>query len=267
MSKKQGWPHGALAAVAVLTLVVSWGCDRAAEPKAPAVETADPARILRLMSDTLAHAHQLTFRATRQLDAALVAGGVVAESAEIEVSISRPQMVRARMVSGAGVRRFYADGRRVSLLDEGMKLYATVPLAGTIDDMVNALDERYGFTPPLADFVVNDPYQKFSTQIHSTLHKGKEAVNGVECDRLMLTGEIADADVWISIADHLPRRFVATFKDREGSPQVKVDFSDWNLAATLEEPTFLFDPPAGAEKIVMAEIEDVKASAAKDGKP
>jgi hypothetical protein len=267
MSKKQGWQHGVLASMAGLALVLSWGCDRPAEPKASAVEKVDPARILRQMSDTLAHARQLAFKATRQLDAALVEGGVVAESAEIEVSISRPQMVRARMVSGAGVRRFYADGQRVSLLDEGMKLYATVSLAGTIDDMVNALDERYGFTPPLADFVVNDPYQKFSTQIQSSLYKGKEAVNGVECDHLTLTGEIADADVWISIADHLPRRFVATFKDREGSPKLKVDFSEWTLAAKLDESTFVFDPPTGAEKIVMAAIEDVKAFEVKDSKP
>jgi hypothetical protein len=83
---EQGWRYGVLA-MAVLTLVVSWGCDRAAEPQAPAVEKADPARILWQMSDTLAHARQLTFKATRQLDAALVEGGVVAESAEIEVSI------------------------------------------------------------------------------------------------------------------------------------------------------------------------------------
>jgi hypothetical protein len=266
MRKQQGWRRGVLAAMAVLTLVVSWRCDRAAEPRAPAVQTVDPARILRQMSDTLAHARQLTFKATRQLDAALVEGGVVGESAEIEVSISRPQMVRARMVSGASVRRFYADGERVSLLDEGMNLYATVSLAGTIDDMVNALDERYGFTPPLADFVVNDPYQKFSTQIQSSLYKGKEAVIGVECDHLTLTGEIADADVWISIADHLPRRFVATFKDREGTPRLKVDFSEWTLAAKLDESTFVFNPPRGAEKIVMAAVEDVKASEVKDGK-
>src|SRR4051794_11007270 len=126
MRKQQGWRRGVLASMAVLTLVVSWRCDRVAEPKARAVQTADPARILRQMSDTLAHARQLTFKATRQLDAALVEGSVVAESAEIDVSISRPQMIRARMVSGAGVRRFYADGHRVSLLDERMKLYATV---------------------------------------------------------------------------------------------------------------------------------------------
>ena len=110
---------------------------------------------------------------------------------------------------------------------------------------------------------MNDPYQKFATQIQSSVYKGKEAVNGVECDRLAFTGEIADADVWIAIADHLPRRFVATFKDRDGSPQLNVDFSDWNLAATLDESSFVFDPPAGAEKIVMATVDD----AVKDGQP
>jgi len=252
-----------VASLVVLVQVLSWGCARQAAPVPAVVETVEPAQRLRQMSDTLAQARQLTFKATRQLDAALVAGGTVPESSEIEVSISRPRMIRARMVSAAGSRQFYADGQRVSLFDESMKLYATVPLAGTIDEMVNAIDERYGFTPPLAEFALNDPYQKFSAQIQSSVHKGKESINGVECDRLAFTGEIADADVWIAIADHLPRRLVATFKDRDGSPQLKVDFSDWNLAATLEESSFVFDPPAGAEKIVMATIDD----AVKDGQP
>ncbi len=80
-----------------------------------------------------------------------------------------------------------------------------------------------------------------------------------------MTGEIADADVWIAITDHLPRKFVATFKDREGSPQLTVDFSDWNLAATLEESTFVFDPPRDAEKIVMTTVDEANASDAKGG--
>jgi hypothetical protein len=256
MRPTQEWQHRLVAATAVLALVA--GCDRAPESAPPpVVETADPLQVLRQMSDTLAHARQLTFKATRHLDAALVDGGTAPESAEIEVSIVRPQMVRARMVSDAGVRRFYADGQRVSLIDDGMKLYATVPLAGTIDDMVDALDGRYGFTPPLAEFVLNDPYRKFSAQIQRSVHRGNETIDGVECARLTLSGAIADADVWISTADHLPRRFVATFKDREGSPQLRIDFSEWNLVATLEESLFAFVPPQDAERIIMASIEDV----------
>jgi hypothetical protein len=264
--RRQGWQPGIATLMAVFALTVSWGCDRASEPKLSVAETMDPAQKLRQMSETLARARQLTFKATRQLDAALVEGSNIAESAEIEVAVSRPHMVRARAVSNAGVRRFYADGQNVSLLDESMKLYATVPLSGTIDEVVDRLDEQYGFTPPLAEFVLNDSYHKFSTQMQSSVYQGKETVNGAECDRLTLTGEIADADLWVSRTDHLPRRFVATFKDREGSPQLKIDFSEWNLAATLEESVFTLDPPKDAEKITMAATEDVKANEEKGGK-
>jgi hypothetical protein len=215
------------------------------------------------MFETLAHARQLTFRATRQLDPALVIGGSVAESSEIEVWVLRPAMIRARSVSDAGVRILYADGQRVSLIDEALNVYATAPLAGTIDEMVAALDARYGFTPPLAEFILNDPYTKLGTQIQTSQYKGREAIKGVDCDRVTLTGEIADADVWISTQDHVPLRFVATFKDREGSPQLNVEFSNWNLAASLDESMFVFDPPKDADQITMATVDDASASDAK----
>jgi hypothetical protein len=250
-----------IALLALLTLVVTWGCHRTPDPAPPVVETVDPAQTLRQMSDTLARARQLTFKATRQLDAALVDGGNVAESADIEVAVSRPQMVRAIAVSNAGVRRFYADGQHVSLLDERMQLYATVSESGTIDEVVEKLDAQYGFTPPLAEFVLNDPYRKFRTQIQSSVYHGKETVDGVECNDVSLTGEIADAELWVSTTDHLPRRFVATFKDREGSPQLKIHFSEWNLVPKLEESLFAFNPPKESAPIKMIATEDVKPNA------
>jgi hypothetical protein len=253
------------ASTAIIALVLSFGCSRAPEPAPAVATTPDPAQMLRDMFDTLSKAQQFTFKATRQLDAALVIGGSVAESAQIDVSVSRPQRLRARSVSEAGARVLYANGQSVSLIDETMKVYATAPLAGTIDEIVDALDNRYGFTPPLAEFILNDPQKKFGTQIQGSQYKGKETLNGVECDRVTLTGEVADAEVWIAVTDHLPRRFVATFKDREGSPQLRVDFSDWNMAAPLEESTFVFDPPKDAEKIDMAPVEDAKASDEKGG--
>ena len=267
MKTRQGKQPGRIASMAVLGLVASLGCDRAAESVPAAAAAVDPVQTLRQMSDTLAGARQLTFAATRHLDAALVEGGTVAESSAIAVSISRPRMIRAQMVSDAGVRRFYADGQRVSLIDDGMKVYATVPLAGTIDEMVAALDDRYGFTPPLAEFAVNNPYEIFNTRIQRSVYRGKETIGGVECDHLALTGEIADAEVWIASADHLPRRFVATFKDREGSPRLRIDFSEWNLAASLDESSFLFAPPKDAEEIVMTAVGSATAAGAGEGTP
>jgi hypothetical protein len=47
-------------------------------------------------------------------------------------------------------------------------------MPGSIDDMVAALDDRYG-TPPLAEFILNDPYENFSTQTHGSQFTGSTA--------------------------------------------------------------------------------------------
>jgi len=210
------------------------------------------------MSDSLAGATQMTFQATRHVDRSLSEGSDIPESAEIDVAISRPGKLRATATADTGVRRFYFDGQTITLLDETMLLYATVPLPGTIDDMIDKLDEAYGFVPPLADFATNDPYRRFDKQIQSSVYHAKETINGVECDYVTVTGEVADADLWLSSTDHLPRRFIATFKDRDGKPQLKIDFSQWNVAAQLDDSLFAFSPPAGADRVKMLLVDDVK---------
>jgi hypothetical protein len=145
-----------------------------------------------------------------------------------------------------------------------MKLYATVPVAGTIDEAVAKIDETYGFTPPLAEFILSDPYKALSQLIKSKAYKGKESIAGVECHHLSLSGDVADSELWIGTDDLLPRKLVATFKDREGSPKLQADFSNWNLAATLDDKMFAFAPPNDAEKIEMVTEAQMKEAAAKE---
>jgi hypothetical protein len=237
------------ASIALLAIVMSWGCHRA--PAQQGTAAGDPARILQRMSDTLAGAKQMTFKMTRQLDPALVAGASTPESEAIEVAISRPRMVRATLVSPHGIRHFYADGQQVTLFDDVMDLYATVPVGGTIDQMVAQIESKFGFDPPVAEFVVNDPLRKLREQMKNSVYMGAGAIDGVACDHLRLVGDTADAELWVGIVDHLPRRLIATYKDRPGNPQLRVDFFDWDLSANLEDSMFAFEPPRGAEPIDM----------------
>ena len=144
-----------------------------------------------------------------------------------------------------------------------MKLYATVPEPGTIDEVVARIDEKYGFTPPLAELILSDPYGALSPQIKIKAYKGKETVGGVECHHLSLGGEVADSELWIGVTDLLPRKLVATFKNREGDPQLQADFSDWNLAATLDDKFFTFVAPQDAESVEMVTEAQMKETAAK----
>jgi len=259
---------------AVLGLLVFVGaCSNAPEQSssppanAPAVAANLSAeQVLQQMADKLKGAQQITFKAARQLDAALLEEGDMLQNAQIEFAVARPNRLKTRSTSGEKARSFYADGKTVVLFDEDMKLYSSGPFAGTIDEMFERFDENFGFTPPLAEFTLNDPFKKISQNIQSSSNKGIVTINGVECYHIASAGENADAEIWVATADHLPRRLVVTFKHREGSPKMTADFSDWNLTAKLDDAIFTFTPPQGAEKIEMMTVEQMNDAEKKSEK-
>jgi hypothetical protein len=249
-------------ALCVLALSIAiHGCGRTSPGSAPPAETADADQILRKMSDTLATAGQLTFTVKRHIDAGLLEGRSLPEEAQVEVAVARPDKLMAKSSSKDEIRHFYADGQNVSLFDETMKLYSTVPSPGTIDEVVVALGERYGFTPPIAELAVNDPYKKISEHGDARSYQGKEAVGGVDCHRVKVAGSFADAEFWVGTADTLPRKLVVTFNEREGKPTIALEFSDWNLKAQLDEGAFRFEPPKDAEKIAMVTTAEMEKAA------
>jgi hypothetical protein len=251
------------AAFVLLTLALA--CSRAAEKSGTTAASNDPDQLLRQMSEKLAQAKSLNFKVDRKLDAALVEGSNIAENAQIVISVSRPGKFQAKSDSKDNVRQIFFDGQNLSIYDETMKLYATVPVSGTIDDAVAKIDEKYGFTPPLAEFILSDPYAVLSKQIKSKAYTGKENIAGVDCHHLSLVGDVADSELWIGTADLLPRKLVATFKDREGNPKLQADFSNWNLAPTLDDKFFTFVAPPDAEKIDMVTEAQMKETKAKEG--
>jgi len=255
------WSRPQLFSFVVSCLLLGFACGCGTEK--PTAATNDPDQLFRKMSEKLAHAKSLSFRVDRKLDAPLVEGRNVAENAQIEISVSRPDKFLARSDSQGNLRQLVFDGQNLSVYDETMKLYATVPASGTIDEVVAKVDQKYGFTPPLAEFILSDPYGALSPRIKSQAYKGRETVGGVECHHLSLGGEVADSELWIGVADLLPRKLVATFKGREGDPQLRADFSDWNLAATLDDKFFTFVPPQGAESVEMITETQMEENATK----
>lgn len=254
----------ALFSFAIVSLALSLSCSRAPEKSSETAANNDPDQLLRQMSEKLAQAKGLSFKAIRKLDAALVEGRDVAENAQVEVSVSRPNKFVAKSDSKDNVRYLYFDGQNLSIFDETMKLYATAAVPGTIDEAVAKIDAKYGFTPPLAEFILSDPYRALGQIIKNKSYKGKETIEGIECHHLTLTGDVADSELWIGTADLLPRKLVATFKDREGSPKLQVDFSSWNLTSTFDDKIFAFVAPKDAEKIEMVTEAQVNETAAKE---
>ena len=234
-----------------------WACNRGTSIQKEPTPTAD--LVLRQMSDKLAHATQLTFKIKREFQTNANEGELDEVKSSIDVAIHRPDKLMARSQGAEQARGIYSDGKNFSVVDQKMKLYATVPAnGGDIDDLVARIEARYGFTPPLVEFMLNDPYKKFSTQIQNSSYKGTEVIDGVQCHHVAAQGEFADAELWVGMTDQLPRRLVAIFKQREGAPRLTADFFDWNLSAAIEDKVFSFVPAADDEKIEMLPMEALK---------
>jgi hypothetical protein len=222
-------------------------------PAAAADPTAD--QLLRQMSAKLAASKSFTFEATREIDPGLLEGISVPTKAAVSAVVQRPNKLAATAKSSLGTRRFIFDGSSLVLLDEKNNHYAKVPMRNNIDGLVDEIDVKYGFVPPLAEFALSNPYQEFRRQARSFTYLGRErtregflGLGGVECHRIWLAGKEADAELWIGVNDQLPRKLTATFH-REGKPQVRISFSKWNLAAPAAD--FTFSPPKGSQQIEM----------------
>ena len=224
-------------------------------PLAAAEPDAD--QLLRDMSTKLAATKSFSFEATREIDGALLEAQKAPEKARVAVSVQRPDQIVVRAEGDLGVRRFIADGTTLTLFDEKMNHYTTLPMKTNLDGLVDQLEQKYGFMPPLAEFALSDPYKEFRSQAHTVSYLGLAktpggflGLGGVECHRLALNGKEADAELWIAVGDQLPRKLTATFH-RAGQPQVRITFSKWNLAAPVNAAQFTFAPPKGALQIEM----------------
>jgi len=235
---------------------------------APAAEPARPDAdaILREMSATITGARSFRFEAHRQIDPALLGERILPADAHVVVTVQHPNKIAARSTSKDDVREFYADGQTLSLLDVKKNFYATVPMRTSLDGLVAELDAKYGFTPPLAELALSNVYADIHWKARSISYVGEENVpggflglGGTACHRIAISGSKIDAELWVGVNDHLPKKLVATAKARAGKPQIKVEFSGWNLAPSVTDHDFTFVPPKGATKITMSTAEDLKA--------
>jgi hypothetical protein len=246
---------GAVAGTAIFAATDRWPWEGGFALLAPAsagADSADPAiAAVRRMSTRLASARSFTVDATRQMDAGLLEGRTVPESASVHVEVRRPDKVHAVLTGRGEERHFYFDGSTVTVYDATKQFYATEPVRGSIDDMLRFLDERFSFMPPLAEFLANDPYAFLGVRARSARLAGTRSINGTECRQVNITGEVADAQLFVATDTGLPCELAATFTRMEGKPGLFARFSNWNLDASIPDDHFVFRPPLAARRIPM----------------
>jgi hypothetical protein len=210
--------------------------------------------VLKAMSDYMKSVKQFSFRGKISFDDVLPTGQKIQYSAENQVAIRRPDRVYAEMQGDTGKRRFWFDGKRATLVDGGLGVYATVEdVPIELGAMMDHLMEKYDFSPPLADLVYPDIYEALIDNVQFGIYVGLHDVEGVRCHHLAFVTKYIDWQIWIEDGlQMVPRKVVITYKALPESPQYTAILTDWDLNARFSD--ILFD----VEMAALANLEKIE---------
>ena len=140
-----------------------------------------------------------------------------------------------------------ADGpTSYPVLDESV---STVQFAGTLGELIDRLEDRYGVEVPLSDlFLWGTPAAPLD-KIESAMNVGQDFIGKDLCDHYAFRQGEIDWQIWITAGSKpLPRKIVITNRADDARPQ-SVSLIDWNLKPTFTNAVFKFTPPKGATAI------------------
>jgi hypothetical protein len=236
----------------------SAGEQKAAAPGPVIGQQAD--RLLRQMSDYLKAAKQFSFHADIVYDDLLPSGQKIQLAASDDVLIRRPDRIYAEFEGERGSKRFWYDGKTVTLYDSRHHVYGTEEAPPAIDAMLDHLTKAIGFAPPFSDLAYSDPYTVLTQNVQYGFYAGMTQVGGERCHHLAFQEKKIDWQIWIEDGTQLvPRKLVITYKTLPGAPQFMAVFSHWDLVTPAPEGMFATDLPSGAARIAFLTMANKQA--------
>jgi hypothetical protein len=222
----------------------------AASVVAPAAE-----RLLKELGAYIGSAEAFVFHADVSFDHVLPSGQKLQFSAVEEVVLERPNGLYVEWNGDLGARRFWYDGKSVTLYDPATPFYAGAAAPATIDAMLNELVPKLDFVPPLSDFLYRNPYATVRGNIQYGFDLGPNDVNGQTCRTLAFVGKDIDWQIWIANGPQpTPCKLVITYKNEPSQPQFTAVFGDWDFAPRIDKAVFTPELPPGTQKIPFATV-------------
>lgn len=169
-----------------------------------------------------------------------------------------PDRLRVRQASDRLERLYLYDGKTITLLAQRLNMYATAPAPPTTRQLIDVLLDKYGIEVPLADLFLWGAPGWTPDAITGAMVVGPSVAGGITCDQYAFRQDDVDYQVWIQKGDYpLPRKLVITSKTDEARPQHTAAFT-WNLAPSFNDGAFVLEAPAGAQRVVLAELTAAK---------
>ncbi|MDM0110606.1 DUF2092 domain-containing protein [Variovorax sp. J22R133] len=228
----------------------------AAAPAASAPVERDTAVLDRLkqMSAYLRTLKSFVVTAQTTTDEVLDSGQKIQFAGAVEYRFVSPDKLRAGVRSDRVWRDFYFDGKTLTQAAPRMDYYASVPVSGTVGQLVTRLANDYDIEMPMADLFMWGTNEDSVNNVTGAANIGPARVNGVDCDHFAMRQAGVDWQVWVQKgAQPLPRKMVITTTDQPQQPQYSAVLS-WNLNAHPAASEFTYKPSKGAVKIELKKV-------------
>jgi len=251
----------AVGAISMSILLVAAGSG-ADEPKAAQAIDPEAVAAVERMGAYLKTLPAYSVRAETATDEVLIAGPKVQYGGAIDATYRAPDGLWMRVVRDErDDQQFFYDGKSLSLWIEAKQSWASVATTGTLPETITLVESKYDVTFPLGDLVAGAVLNTLLRDVKAGIVIGTGRVAGVECDHLGFHQDGADWQLWVEKGDRpLPRKLVITTLGEPSQPQHS-EVLTWDLSPKIDAATFSFTPPAGAQRIEIAERQAAKAAA------
>lgn len=168
-----------------------------------------------------------------------------------EIVVQRPNHIYAEVRSeDQSIRRFWYDGKTVSVMTEGSNQYIQEQVPNTIDVMLDYIADHYDQTLPLSDLIRNNIGSSLEQDLLSGVYLGEKVIDGMRTHHLSFESQAADFQLWVDADEQhpLPRRLVINFTPLEGQPEYLASLRQWDLNPQIDAAMFTFTPPPGAQR-------------------
>jgi hypothetical protein len=238
-------------------------------------DEADAKRLLKAMSDYMTAQKAISFDFDSNLDIVSTQQQRITLAASGSVILNRPDKLHVTRQGGFANMELSFDGKTLTLLGKNSGHYAQVEAAGTVDQLVDVLRDKYHRPVPGADLLMSNPYKEWMPEVTDIKDLGSGVIRGVECDHLAFRTREVDWQIWIAQGPNpYPCRYVIASPKVEGSPEYSIDIRDWKAGAAVAADPFKLNVPAGAKKLTPDQVQELsdipaafKAAVKEKGKP
>jgi hypothetical protein len=236
----------------------------------PVAHAQDAGKIFKAMADYISSQNTISIAFDTDIEVITTELQKIQFASSGQVLLSRPDKIRASRTGGYTDVELVFDGKSVTVLGKNINAYAQAEASGTIDQLIDALRDKYNVAMPGADLLLSRVFDELMADVTDAKHIGQGVIDGVECEHLAFRNPEIDWQIWIEAgAQPIPRKYVITSKNLTGAPQYTLRIKEWRADVPITADAFAFKAPADSRKVEIAaltEIDEVPPGQATVGK-